>query len=195
MEGIIYRFKPIPAENNIQGMGGVDMNYSYKILMDPQNRWGRLNKSDVNIDPLSRRNATLLARPSYLRLAQALMQKHRYDSAVQVMDRGLSYFPNQKFPFDYYTIQWAVFYYQAGATEKANQVINTIYNRYLQDLKYYDKLQPRFLSAYTNDVRMALATLQQMAQVTNQYKQTALFKKINQSLQEHATRMQRKISL
>ena len=195
MEGVVYRFKPIPAENYIRGMGGVDMNNSYHILMYPQNRWGRLNKPDVNIDPLSRRNATLLARSSYLRLAQALMQTHRYDSAIQVLDRGISYFPNEKFPFDYYTIQWAMFYYQAGATEKANKVVNAIYTRYLQDLKYYDKLQPRFLSAYTNDVRMALVSLQEMAQLTHRYKQTALFQKINQSLQEHATRMQRKIKL
>lgn len=192
MEGIVYRFEPTPAEDYIQGLGGVDMNTSYKILMNPKVRWGRLNKPDVYADPVSYRSATLMARPSYLRTAQALVDAHRYDSAVQVMDRGLSFFPNNKFPFDYYTVQWADLYYQSGAVDKANKLINEIYTRYMQDMDYYNKLKPRFIDSYTNDIRMALASLQRMAEVTKKYKQDALSKKINKSLYDEVKLLQGK---
>ncbi|MBN2614524.1 MAG: DUF2723 domain-containing protein [Bacteroidales bacterium] len=195
MEGVVYRFIPIKAANYLQGLGGVDMDGSYKILMNPKNRWGRLNKPDVTVDRESYRDATMMARPSYLRTAQALVEAHRYDSAVRVLDKGIYFFPNSKFPFDYFTVQWADLYYQSGATEKGSKLINEIYTRYLQDLKYYDKLQAKFVASYSNEIRMALASLQRMVEVTKKYNQNQLSAQINQSLYEEVKLLQDKIDL
>jgi hypothetical protein len=195
MEGIVYRFEPTLAKDYINGLGGVDADDSYKILMNPKDRWGRLNKPDVNVDRESFRNAKMMGRPSYLRLAQALVKEHRYDSAVQVLDKGQYFFPNNKFPYDYFTIHWALLYYQSGAVRKANQVINVIYNRYMQDLEYFNRIQPRFLNAYTDNIREALASLQQMAQLTKKYKQDKLADKINKSFYKQVKLMQDKVNL
>ncbi|MBE0650089.1 MAG: DUF2723 domain-containing protein [Bacteroidales bacterium] len=181
MEGVIYQFKPTLAKDYINGMGGVDMDNSYKILMNPNVRWGRLNEPDVNVDRESDRNSTLGIQ-SYVRLAQALVTEHRYDSAVKVLDKEAYFFPESKFPYDYFTIQQAWMYYQCGAVPKANKMVDDIYTRYMQDLDYYNGLQPRFFDFYTDNIREALSSLQQLVQLTKTYKQDSLSEKINKSL-------------
>ena len=181
MEGVVYRFEPMLAKDNVKGMGGVDMNDSYKILMNPNVRWGRLNKPDVNIDRESDRNS-IMGIQAYLRLAQSLVADKKYDSAVDVLDKEAYFFPESKFPYDYFTIQQAWLYYQCGAVKKANTMVNGIYTRYMQDLNYYNGLQPRFFDFYTDDIREALGSLQQLVQLTKTYKQDTLSDTINKSL-------------
>ncbi len=181
MTGVVYQFKPTQAKDYIKGMGGVDADFSYKVLMNPDARWGRLNKPDVNVDRESDRNS-IMGIQSYVRLAQALVNEHRYDSAVKVLDRELYFFPESKFPFDYFTIQQAWMYYQCGAVAKANDMVNGIYDRYMQDLNYYNGLQPRFFDYYNDNIREALSAMQQLVQLTKSYKQDSLSEKINKSL-------------
>ena len=178
MRGLVYQFIPTPAMDYAKGMGGVDPDSSYRILMNKNVRWGRINLPHVLVDPVSYRNA-IIAKQAYVRLAQALVNLHRNDSAVRVLDRGLYFFPNKKFPFDYFTIHWALLYYQAGAIKKGNKVIMDIYNRYMGDLNYYNRLRPKFVTAYTDNIQEALGALQQMARLTKAFHQNKLSKKIN----------------
>ncbi len=177
MEGIVYRFKPTLAADYIKRVGGVDADDSYKILMDPKTRWGRLNEPDVNVDRESFRNSTI-AKQSYIRLAQSLVNLHRYDSAIKVLDKGLYFFPGNKFPYDYFTTHWALLYYQAGAVKKGNKLVNAIFNRYMDDLRYYNSLNERFVPYYNDNIREALASLQQLGQITKDYGQKKLSKKM-----------------
>ena len=177
MQGLVYRLTPVPAIDYVKGLGGVAPDSSYRILMNKDVRWGRLNMPNVLVDPVSARNA-LFAKRSYLRLAQALAGLHRYDSTVKVLDKGVYFFPNSKFPFDYLTIQWAYLYYQSGAIKKGNKMIMDIYNRYMGDLSYYNSLSDRFIPYYNNNIREALSALQQMARLTKGFHQDKLSKKI-----------------
>ena len=183
MEGVVYRFKPIPAMDYIRRVGGVDPDGSYTALTNDKVRWGRLNKPDVHVDRESFRNATI-AKQSYIREAQALVELHRYDSAVKVLDTGIKFFPNKKFPFDYYTIHWAMLYYQSGATDKANKVVQAIFDRYMDDLRYYNELNNKYLDFYSNDIRQALTALQQLAQVATDNGQKELGKKLKKAFQD-----------
>lgn len=191
MEGIVYRFKPTLAKDYIKGAGGVDMNDSYRILMNPKISWGRLEKPGVNVDRESFREATL-PKEAYVRLAQALVNAHKYDSAIRVLDKDVYFFPNKKFPFGYFTIRWALLYYQSGAIKKGNKVVNEIFTRYMQDLKYYNGLQIRFVNYYSENIREALAALQQLGQLTKDFKQEALSKKINKGLYSQLKQLQLK---
>ncbi len=191
MEGVVYRFIPVPAPDYYQGIGGVNMNDSYRILMNPNIRWGRLNMPHVHVDRESFRESTL-AKQAYVRLASSLVNAHRYDSAVQVLNKGIYFFPNKKFPFSYFTIQWALLYYKSGDIKRGNEVIEKIYTRYMQDLDYYDSLKARFLEYYTNNIREALASLQQMAKLTSEYKQYKLSKKITNGFNEQIKKLEGK---
>lgn len=177
LEGVVYRFKPTLAKEFISKIGGVNAERTYEVLMDENVRWGRLNQDDVIVDRESDRNSGM-AKQNYLRLAQALLTEKKYDSVVKVLDTGIKFFPNEKFPFDYYMMSWADFYYQSGATDKGNEVVKVIADRYADDLSYYTSLSDRFTSEYQNEVQEAMAVMQRLMQMTNQYKQTELSKEI-----------------
>jgi len=176
MRGLVYQFIPTPAMDYIKNMGGVDPDSSYRILMNKKVRWGRLNMPDVHVDRTSFRNSTI-AMQSYVRLAQAMVNLHKYDSAVDVLDREIYFFPNKKFPFDYYSIHWVLLYYQSGAFKKGDKVATEIYNRYMGDLRYYNSLNSRFISYYNNNIREALSAIRQLSKFAKDYHQDKLSKK------------------
>ncbi|GMT45338.1 MAG: membrane protein [bacterium] len=189
MRGLVYQFTPVPAMDYIKGVGGVDPEDSYRILMSKKARWGRLNMPNVHVDRESFRNS-FMAKQSYIRLAQAMVNLHKYDSAVNVLDRGIYFFPNSKFPFGYYTIRWALLYYQSGAIKKGNKVATEIYNRYMGDLSYYNRLEDRFIPYYNNNIREALAALQQLSHLAEKYHQDALSKKFKKGFYDQLKLMQ-----
>ncbi len=177
LEGVVYRFKPTVAKEFISKIGGVNADRTYEVLMGDDVRWGRLNQDDVIVDRESDRNSGM-AKQNYLRLAQALLTQKKYDSVVNVLDRGIHFFPNEKFPFDYYMMSWADFYYQSGADDKGNEVVRIIADRYADDLSYYTSLNDKFTSEYQNEIQEAMAVMQRLMQLTNQHNQPELSKEI-----------------
>jgi len=178
MEGLVYRFMPVKAPEYVRGIGGVYANGSYDVLMNDI-RWGRLNEPDVTVDRESYRNSAL-AKQSYLRLAQALMNQQKADSAVRALDKGIKYFPHEKITFDYFMIPWVEIYLEAGATEKGIAVMRTIFDRYMDDLSYYNSLSGKFSAHYSSHSQEALAVLQRLVQVADEYK----LKDISDELEE-----------
>jgi len=176
MRGIVYQFTPVPASDYIKGVGGVDPEDSYRILMSKKARWGRLNMPDVHVDRTSFRNSGI-AIQSYVRLAQAMVNLHKSDSAINVLDRLIYFFPNSKFPFNYFSIRWALLYYQSGAFKKGDKVATDIYNRYMGDMNYYNSLNERFIPFYNNNIRESLSALQQLTRLAKEYHQDTLSKK------------------
>ena len=179
LEGVVYRFKPVPALNYNKKLGGVDPERAYETLMADDVRWGRLNEDDVVVDRESERTAGMM-KQNYSLLARTLTNMHKYDSAVEVMDRGIYFFPDKKFPYDYGMIPWADNYYKAGAAEKGNEVVKTIFENYVEDLHYYDSLEDqRFVTYYQNDIQQSLAVLQSLSQLTRRHKQSELANEID----------------
>lgn len=183
LEGVVYRFRPTIAENFISKIGGVNTDVTYKVLMDENVQWGRLYADDVSVDRESDRNSGM-AKQNYVRLAQSLLMERKFDSVVKVLDRGIELFPNNKFPFDYYMISWADFYYQSGATDKGNDLVKIIADRYEQDLQYYTSLKERFASQYDEEIQEAMAVMQRLIQVTSQNKQNELSKELEEKFYE-----------
>jgi hypothetical protein len=187
LEGVVYRFKPYPAPDYISEVGGVDAKRSYEVLMNDKVRWGRLNKDDVTVDRESARTVGIM-KQNYVRLAQALNGENKPDSAIAAMDKGLYFFPEKKFPFDYYMISWADNYYQAGAIDKANDVIEKIAERYEEDLNYYFNLNNKIRDYYSDDIQFAMAVFQRLKQISDHYNQTELSKKLDKQLYDNFSR-------
>lgn len=188
-EGVVYRFKPTPADEYIKRVGGVDADRTYEVLMSENASWGRLNEEEVVVDRESARNSGM-AKQNYVRLAQSLMNQGRKDSAVAVLDRGIEFFPPEKFPFDYYMLSWAEFYYEAGATDRGNDVARKLTERYAQDLAYYSSLPDKVASYYQDNVQEAMAVLQRLMQMTERYKQEELGKEIEKTFYDNMTSLQ-----
>ncbi len=178
LEGVAYRLRPTPAPSYRKGMGGVDADKTYAALMNENARWGRLNQEDVVVDRESDRNV-MMTKQNYMRLAEALVSENKKDSAIRVLDKAQEFFPNEKFPYDYFMITWTDIYYRAGAVDKGNELTQKIFDRYSEDLYYYDGLDQKFKNAYQNEIKMALTGLQGMGQITREYKQEDLANKID----------------
>ena len=179
LEGVVYRFKPTVAINYNKRLGGVDPERAYETLMAEDARWGRLNEDDVVVDRESERTSGMM-KQNYSLLAKTLTDLHKYDSAVEVMDKGIYFFPNNKFPYDYGMIPWADNYYKAGADEKGNEVIRMMFERYTEDLKYYGTLEDqRFVTYYQNDIQQSFAVLQSLSQLARRHKQPELADEID----------------
>jgi tetratricopeptide (TPR) repeat protein len=181
LEGIVYRFKPMLAENYYPKVGGINPDRSYEILTADDVRWGRLNEDDVVIDRESARNSGMI-KQNYMFLAKSLVAQGKMDSAIQVLDTGIKYFPDEKIPFDYYMIIWADFYYQADAVEKGNEVIQKIYENYKEELEYYALLKNKYVAYYDEDIRVALSALQGLGQLAREHDQKEKADEIEETL-------------
>jgi hypothetical protein len=180
MEGVVYRFMPVIAPEYYRNMGGVYSEGSYELLVNKAS-WGNLHDPKVTIDRESYRNSAL-AKQSYMRLAQALLNEGKADSAVVVLDKSLEFFPHSKITFDYYMLPWVDIYFEAGAPEKAVSVIRLLSDRYLDDLRYYTSLQGKFASYYDNNMQEALAVIQRLSEIARQRNETELQKELEEAL-------------
>ena len=184
LEGVVYRLKPVRATQFVNKVGGVDPVRAYETLMAEDVRWGRLNEDDVIIDRESDRTVGIM-KQNYIRLAQALIERNQYDSAVRVLDRGIEFFPHSKIPFDYYMIPWGDYYLEAGETEKGLEVLKTIRDRYEEDLAYYSSLDKSKADLYQGQIEEALAVLQRLSQVARDHRQRELGEELDSALMQN----------
>lgn len=178
--GIVYKFIPVLAEDYIPGLGGVDTEASYDILMN-KCKWGNLNQPGVYVDPESNRNS-MMPKQSYMRLAQALVRKGKKTEAIAVADHCVAQFPNNKITFDYYMLPLAEIYYEAGATKKGNDFVKTIAGIYLENLSYYNAVSPEFKSFYQDDQMQAYAVMSRIWQYAEKFGQQAVLKDIKSKM-------------
>lgn len=182
LEGIVYRFLPVKADHMYKGLGGIDTDKAYDLLVNKA-KWGNLNDPKVYLDPESRRNS-IMPMQNYLRLAQALIAERMSDSAVVALDTMQEFFPDSKFHYDVYTLSLVQNYYDAGALEKGNAAADIFINNYAGDLAYYASLAPSFKQYYRQETEQAFMVLQRMSMLAREYKQTEQATKTDQILNE-----------
>lgn len=182
LEGFVYHLLPYKAENQIKGMGGVDADKAYDLLVNKAN-WGNLAKPDVTIDRESSRNSGI-PKNNFLRVAESLIAKGDNERAIKALDTYLENYPHEVVHFDMYMIPYAEAYYRAGAIDKANKMVETLYNYYVSDLNYINSLDPERKKLVLQDQQTALGVLQRLGQTTRQYKQTDLSQKMDSTFKE-----------
>ena len=146
LEGLTYRFIPVKALKNGSDIPNVNIDDSYDLLVNKA-RWGNLNKSDVTIDPESARDIPTV-KTMYVVLAQALVGAKRYDEAINVMDKCLEFFPDEKVPFREWDEIFVELYYTAGDLKKANDLFDKIETNAKDEQRYYKSLEPEFQAYY-----------------------------------------------
>ena len=90
----------------------------------------------------------------------------------------------KKVTFDYYMLPYIEIYFDAGAPEKAIDLIRTLTDRYVDDLGYYSSLSGKFKTYYGQNSEEALAVLQRLSAIAEQNKQTDLSKEIDEQFQK-----------
>lgn len=182
LEGMVYKFMPVKAENYISGVGGVDAQGSYDIFTE-KCKWGRLSVPGVYVDRESARNS-IIPKQNFMRVAESLVAKGEKQKAINLLDLCLREFPDEKITYDMYMIPFADVYYEAGAFDKGNAISQRVLEIYRQNLDYYNRLNSRLFKYYETDYNQALTVIQRLSVMAKMYKQTDLYNEIDSLFKE-----------
>lgn len=183
LEGMVYRFLPVKAKHYIDGVGGVDELKTYDLYMN-EFKWGNLNQPGVYVDRESMRNS-IIPKQNFMRTARAMLDLGEKEKAIQLMDKCLEEFPDEKIPFDMYMIPFIEVYYDAGAYEKANTIARRVFEIYDQNMDYYYSLDDRHAKYYEREYNQTLGVMQQLSMMAKNNKQTELYQTIDSVFTEH----------
>jgi hypothetical protein len=182
LEGFVYHLLPYKAEGYINGMGGVNADKAYDLLVNKAN-WGNLNDPDVSIDRESARNSGI-PKNNFLRVAESMITKGEKEKAVKALDTYIENYPHEVVNYDMFMIPYIEAYYKAGAVDKANEMSQVLYDFYISELNYINSLDPERKKLLSQDQQSALGVLQRLGQITRQNSQIDLSQKIDSTFKE-----------
>ncbi len=164
LEGMAYRLVPIRSENTDGQEGRINTGILYNNLMN-KFQWGNINDPRTYMNEDNRRLAVNF-RNIFQRLANALILENKLDSAIAVLDRVQEQMPEYSVPLNYFSLFIAQSYYDAGAMEKANDIVSRMIDMYAHELRYYFSFTGRRANALDNRKQEALAVLQRIRMAT-----------------------------
>lgn len=187
LEGFAYRLVPIKSNfSSMLDCGRVNTEVMYNNIMNKFD-YGRMDAPDVYIDEFNNRTIEVMRyRNNFFRLAQSLVLENKKDSAIKVLDKCRQMVPPHKVHDDMFTIFLINGYYLAGDTLKAQNVLNTYYKTCISELDYYFSLRPGLRKLIDYDIRYNLEVLNQMLEISNQYKY-ALKSDLEKKITEYQT--------
>jgi hypothetical protein len=121
-EGIAYRLVPVHVKANDGQPGGVNTPVMYHNLMD-KFYWHNLNNPNVYLDETCRRLA-MNYRNAFSRLANGLNTEGQNAKAIKVLDFCMEKLPEKQLPYDFFALQMAYAYANAGDSKKAAAIWN-----------------------------------------------------------------------
>ncbi|MFA8451505.1 MAG: protein O-mannosyl-transferase family [Bacteroidales bacterium] len=186
-EGMAFRLRPYVAECYDQSRkGGIDIERSWEALMSDEVRWGKLNEDGVVIDRQSEINVSF-AKLAYRHLAVALIEANRNKEAIQVVDKCLEFFPDNKITFKEFELMFIGIYYRAGAFEKANELVRTLNKTYTEELLWYNRLDPQLYQQAYRDVEYSLTAIQRLIALAQTNNQKELAEEIQKGIEDLIT--------
>ena len=183
LDGFAYRLVPIKTKaQDYLHTGRIDTDILYDKLVN-KFKWGNMNDTSIWVDHTASRTVNVVRiRNKFNRLANALLEEGKRDSALTALDKSLDLMPHQIYPYDLFTLDLVENYYRAEAPERANALAKEFANITQEELGYYLTLDEPFASTLDYEQRLAVHILQRLAEITNRYNQPALSKEIQGKL-------------
>lgn len=169
-EGLAYRLVPAKMSSHDGQVGRINTAIMYDNMMN-KFTFGNINKDGIYIDETIKRQVFYIQnyRNQFGRLANALIQEGKKDSALAVLDRCMEVLPLDKLQPDYFTLPLAEGYYKLGKTETADNIVNQIVSLHDEALKYYYSFPSSFEKSLQREKYQSLAILQQTGTITEKY--------------------------
>jgi len=181
MEGLAYRLVPIATPGrNFLTWGRIESDTLYNRLMNTF-RYGRMEEEDVHLDYYNIRTLSVIKlRNKFSRLANQLVDEHKIDSAIAVLDRCMKLMPHPKVPYDAFVPNIANAYYRAETHDKAAEVVRGHFNALLEDLTYYYDIDYQYRQSLDYEIRLSLQLLQEYNNITARFNDTELNEEISE---------------
>jgi len=167
MEGMMYRIAPIEAQTTEYGFGNVDTKLMYDNLMNKY-RFRSIADPKVYLDENNSRIVSNY-RNIFSRLASALIEEGKIDSAIKVVDRCMELIPPTTVPFNYLSLSLIDSYYQANAIDKAVFNSKIMMNNSSDQLQFILSLPTKHTRKLTNEIQLNMAILQELYMMANKY--------------------------
>jgi tetratricopeptide (TPR) repeat protein len=145
VEGFGYRFVPVKGETSADrfSYGTVETDIMYDNLMN-KFKYGNMNDPDIYLDENNMR-MMINIRNSFSRLATALIQEGKKDSAITVVDKCFELVPNNLVSYDYFALELTDNYFSAGATDKGNKILEDALDIFNDELGYFLALDRKLM--------------------------------------------------
>ena len=182
LEGYVYRLLPYKAEGLVKGMGGVNPEKSFDLLVNRAS-YGNLERDDVTIDRESYRESGIV-KNNLMRVADGFIAKGENEKAIIALDTYQKYFPHTKVHYDMYMLAFGDNYFRAGAIEKGQEINQLLYDYYLSELNYINSLSPKFKELLSQDQQSALGILQRIGQTSRRYEQLEFANMVDSTFKE-----------
>jgi hypothetical protein len=154
-EGMAYRIVPIRIDKPEQGeFGMIDPYVMYDNIMH-KFKWGNAEDPSVYLDENNRRMFS-----NYRRilgnLSRTLLENDDTTRAIEVAYKALAIVPEQKLPYDFFSIGPAEILIRSGKKEEGDKLINSIIDYSKQYLDYAISLSPdrRYGLDYSTGINM-----------------------------------------
>jgi hypothetical protein len=174
LEGFAYRLVPIHTESDGFEFGRVNTTAMYENFMNRFN-WGRMNEPDVYLDHYNIRTLSILRlRNKFARLANALVEENKPDSAIMVLDRVMELMPPERVPYEFMILSVAEAYYNAEAIDKGNEVLEGYFNHVATEMDYYLSFPRRLIIHLDLEMRTSLQLMNEMIRMAEAYDRVEL---------------------
>ncbi len=172
LEGLTYRLVPMNAHNTDGQQGTVNTTIMYDNLMNKY-KWGNMTDPKVYLDETNMR-MTMNFRNIFARLANALLDEGKKDSAVKVLDRCFEIMPDSKMQYNLFVVPLAETYYKAGQKEKATKILSRLLEINKKELTYYFRFTGRKARTLDYDKRQAIGLLNRIKETADKENQKQL---------------------
>jgi hypothetical protein len=183
MEGLAYRLLPVKAISTDGQEGEVNTDAMFDHVMHGF-RWNVMNSKHVNIDDNNARMVMNL-RNTLGRLANALAEEHKFDSARQVIALALEQMPDSKVRFDYFMIPLLHAAYRSGDTVQAGMIAGKILKYKTEELQYFFSFPDIDLKPMGMNIQEAVISLNQLNDLAREFHQDSLQKVTEERLNKY----------
>lgn len=188
LEGFAYRLVPLLAEatpDDRVNYGRVASDIMYNNLMN-NFKWGNMNDPGIYLDENNARMMTNI-RNNFNRLAQALVQEGRNDSAVVIIEKGFELVSPKIVPYEYFALEMINTCYQAGAKEKAGALAEDAYKTFNEMLAYLTTLPSHFQRSgdVNEEIQKNMFYLQKLERTCKAFNDEERARKAGDTLQEY----------
>ncbi len=185
LEGMMYRVLPIPASRQ-WGTGSVNTRDMWVNLMEKY-RFRNLNDPAVYLDENKVRIISNY-RNLFARLANALIDEGKKDSALTVLNRCMELIPPQTIQLNYFALSMVEGYYRAGDMQNALKYSQLMVNHASEAISYMiyslNDYQKNWLG---NELQLNLAILYELTRMANQYENGEYAKKLTEKFNSYVS--------
>ena len=183
VQGLAYRIVPVKFPQDYQDIGGIDTDIDYENLIN-KFRWGGVNDPKTYLDENVVRMLTNF-RNSFARLAQALIDEGKKDSAKIVLDKCLEIIPDSKVPYNIFNLSMIDAYFKIGEKQKAIEIAGILANNASDELDYLTSLGPGYQNYLNYEKRLNLHIINQLGQIYETYGEEGLSKEMDKKFQDY----------